>query len=282
MIHQPIRERRRYSRSSLPTAVAVALFLIAGAASAQTSIHGTVRDSVTATPLQGAPVLLLASDGSVRQITTTDALGRFWLVTGARGEFRVEARYAGYHTRRTALISTLSTGDTLTLRLVSFTYALDPLIVVGRAGSRSPALDGFYRRVDLGLGHHLTYRDIQRRNALQLGDLLRELPGVRLHHTDSGGRKPYMSRVSYRDDGCPVQIYLDGVLMNRRLAQADSPGDTLHSFSIGDDDGFDIDHLVIPSDIEGIELYPGLASTPAEFIGSDARCGTIAIWTKRP
>ena len=37
---------------------------------------------------------------------------------------------------------------------------------------------------------------------------------------------------------------------------------------------------VLPIGIGGVEVYKGPASLPAEFGGSDARCGAVVIWTK--
>ena len=34
------------------------------------------------------------------------------------------------------------------------------------------------------------------------------------------------------------------------------------------------------SQIAGVEVYKGPATLPAEFAGSNARCGAIVIWTK--
>jgi len=38
---------------------------------------------------------------------------------------------------------------------------------------------------------------------------------------------------------------------------------------------------VSAADVEAIEIFKGLASVPAEFLNTQARCGVIAIWTKR-
>ncbi len=65
--------------------------------------------------------------------------------------------------------------------------------------------------------------------------------------------------------GCPAQVFLDGVLANRG----------------GDRAGVVIDDLVSPLDVEVIEIFKGLSSIPPEFLTREARCGVIAIWTRR-
>lgn len=42
-----------------------------------------------------------------------------------------------------------------------------------------------------------------------------------------------------------------------------------------------IDGLVIPTEVEAVEVYEGPASLPAEFGGSRAGCGVVVIWTRR-
>lgn len=36
-----------------------------------------------------------------------------------------------------------------------------------------------------------------------------------------------------------------------------------------------------PGLVEGIEIYRGLSTVPAQFLNSDAKCGVVAIWTRR-
>jgi len=40
-------------------------------------------------------------------------------------------------------------------------------------------------------------------------------------------------------------------------------------------------NLVAPSDIRGIEIYSGPASTPTRLRSPKTVCGTVAIWTKQ-
>jgi hypothetical protein len=42
-----------------------------------------------------------------------------------------------------------------------------------------------------------------------------------------------------------------------------------------------INDLASPSGLEGMEVYRGLATVPPEFLTPEARCGVIALWTRR-
>ena len=63
-----------------------------------------------------------------------------------------------------------------------------------------------------------------------------------------------------RMGGCPTNIYLDNIKIEGGSESIDS--------------------LVLPIEVAGLEVYKGPASLPAEFSGSDSRCGAIVIWTK--
>ena len=43
----------------------------------------------------------------------------------------------------------------------------------------------------------------------------------------------------------------------------------------------EIDNLVKPEEIRGIEVYRGESDTPAEFGTRWVQCGTVVIWTRR-
>ena len=65
-----------------------------------------------------------------------------------------------------------------------------------------------------------------------------------------------------------MNVYLDGNLVIRESeARWVRPPESINDY-------------VLPIEIAGIEVYRGAASLPAEFSGSDARCGAIVIWTK--
>jgi hypothetical protein len=70
--------------------------------------------------------------------------------------------------------------------------------------------------------------------------------------------------VSYNGGPCPVQIWVDGMLTTRAAGE-----------------NVPLDDLASPGILEGIEIYRGLATIPPEFVSPGARCGVIAIWTRR-
>jgi hypothetical protein len=106
------------------------------------------------------------------------------------------------------------------------------------------------------------------------------LPGVRTSPRASGiGSDVVMNRAAPRVGGCPVQVFLDGIRINRSNTPV-VERDSLDEDLIPLDEGIAIDDLADPAELEGIEVYYGLAGVPAEFMGPDARCGTVAVWTR--
>ena len=62
--------------------------------------------------------------------------------------------------------------------------------------------------------------------------------------------------MGFSDRPCKMRTFLDGIELR----------------------GFPVAVLMI--EVAGVEVYKGPASLPAEFAGSDARCGAVVIWTK--
>ena len=63
--------------------------------------------------------------------------------------------------------------------------------------------------------------------------------------------------------GCIPVFYIDG----QRISQLTNPNGTI-----------DLDMLVFGQDLAAVEVYRGIAQTPAQFYG---RCGSVVIWTRR-
>ena len=239
-------------------------------ADAQVLLHGRVLDDLSGQSLVGARVLLLNRYRKVIGYATTDRDGAFRFERRTSGVFRLEAKAIGYHEAITPLVWMTMDRDSarLEIRLTRHAVLLAPLEIVAMSPPRrSAVLENVEHRVSKGFGYHLTREDIEERRPMHLSDILVTVPGVyaEQQRPGSGGRNVYMRRAlpGFRD-GCPVQVFVDGILATR-----------------GDDWGGTIDDLVSPLDVEAIEVFRGLGSIPPEFLTREARCGVIAIWTRR-
>ena len=47
-------------------------------------------------------------------------------------------------------------------------------------------------------------------------------------------------------------------------------------------DNAEIDELISPSEIAGMEIYPSFAGVPAEYMDKENRaCGVVLVWTRQ-
>lgn len=266
-------------RAMLLVAAFGVLLAAPAAARAQGIMTGLVVDNATEAPLQGARVTLLSERGGRLQTVTTGRDGRFSF-TPHPGHYSFRVERLGYVDVSTPRVRVVRDSVELEIRMRDDAVMLAPVTVVARAGRTSPVLAGFYHRLENGFGRYITREQIERRKPGQLSDMLRMLPGVQLRGRRSGiGYDVVFSRSLTRPGGCPVQVFLDGMLVNRPTL-ATQGRDTLRDNSSPADEAIPIDHLADPSEVEGIEVYPGLAGMPAAFMGPNARCGTVAIWTR--
>lgn len=233
---------------------------------AQLVLEGRVLDDATERPLVSARVLLLNRYRKVAGRTVTDEAGRFRFERSGSGQYRLDVKAVGYLPTVTPLMWMVESGfANLEVRLSPNAVLLAPLEIVALAPlSTSGVPDNVEHRRTRGFGYQLTREDIEERRPMRLSDLLVTLPGVRMGQgrRGSGARSISMGRAL---PGCQVQIFLDGMQVNRG----------------GVGGGVLIDDLVSPLDVEVIEVFRGLGSIPPEFLTPEARCGVIAIWTRR-
>lgn len=116
----------------------------------------------------------------------------------------------------------------------------------------SGLLRDFYQRRERGFGHYFTRWQIEDRNPIEVTDLLRTVPGVSVVPSGAFSNAIRIRRGSCR--GSPA-VYVDGM---RIFAE-------------------DLDIMISPSDMHGIEVYTGIAGAPIEY--SSSRCGVILVWT---
>ncbi|WP_425153593.1 carboxypeptidase regulatory-like domain-containing protein [Candidatus Palauibacter sp.] len=232
-------------------------------ASARTGrIIGLVRDIATERPVAVAEIAVTGRTG----VVATNRRGAFILSGIPVGEKELTVHHVGYaplsHTVR------VSQGITteVAVGLVPDPIEMEPLVATATR-SRRLEISGFYERKYwgelVGGGMFFTNADIERRNPVLISHVIADAPGVRLG--DCGVRrdscKLLSTRVSVGFGGasCRMSVYVDGIRLRG---------------------GGTIDDLVRPVEVAGVEVYPGAASLPAEFGGSDSRCGVVAVWTK--
>jgi hypothetical protein len=248
----------------------------AAGAMVESSVRGNVVDASSGRGIPAAFVEFVDQGGLVRASATTGEDGAFLLPRVPRGEFRLRVSSLGY-ARTTTAASRVEAGEALTLvvRVSPSALALAPLEVTATVRATSPVLESFYARAERGFGGvFLTRADIERAGpSRSVSDLVAGLTGVHL----DGAATPGLPRGVFLSEGqsggsgrtCPVQVFLDGVPVDRRGGLSGS----VHR-------GVQLDRLVTPAEVEGIEIYRSLSEIPPEFLTTDARCGVIAVWRR--
>lgn len=228
---------------------------------------GRITDGVSGQPLGNAVVKI---NGAV--ITLTDGEGVFRVreapIAWGNNEFEV-GRFA--FTAQTREFWVGNPDETL-----DFSAALDPVpidvggivaTVSGRARV-STRLQPFYERLEESGGQFVTRNRLEERAPPVLTEALRGVSGVRLRPTPMGvevlfTRATAVSFTPGAEAEClsPL-IFLDG------------------RFFGGGRTYVDLDAVANPEEVEGIEIYNGVATVPTEFRRPGSQCGVIGVWTR--
>jgi hypothetical protein len=205
----------------------------------------------------------------------TDARGQFVLSGAKPGKVVLILRRLGYNPG--SMMVDVTAGDTARVTF-ALTVAPRELTTVAVRDtlltSTSPFLRDFERRVanHAGSATYIARAEIDMRRPSQTTDLLRRVSSIKI--ADSLGvlmavsrrmQKPVTRRGApglFLDlANCPLQVAVDGQLKEWGYAV----------------------NTIAPSEIHGIEIYPGPSTIPAEYASMrrDAACGLILIWTRR-
>ncbi len=227
---------------------------------------GRLRDARSHRPVAAAAVSVTGR----REEAQSNRRGNFVLSALPVGEYELSIRHLGYAPLTHAVTVTRGHTTEVDVRLSPDPVELAPLVATVTRLRRLET-QGFYERKYwgelIGGGTFFTVQDIERRNPFLITSLIADASGVRVR---CGGRarscKVYSGRISTGFGGrpCEMTVYVDGTPVIQ-------PGRTNLTT---------IDEFVLPIEIGGVEVYPGAASLPAEYSGSDTRCGAIVIWTK--
>jgi hypothetical protein len=222
--------------------------LVGSGAGAQTpTVVGVVRDSA-GVPIPNAEILVLG------RRAYSDSVGRFYLSIPGADTMTISVRRLGFEGVSFAVSAKDIADNSLDVVLRKVAAELAVVEVTGMEDRAKTPLRGYDERRNKGLGTFVTREEIEKRNTRLITDVLRQSRGVVV-------KKGAISFAAYQNKSCSPMLWLDG--------QA-APGLSLDAISA--------------TDVEGIELYQSISSTPSEFRRGNVQteCGTIVIWTKRP
>lgn len=242
----------RPARWILASAVCTALVSVATPppAPAQATLRGRVLDSEMGHPLAGAAVRI-GRDQAPQ--ATTDSLGFFLIPNLPAGMTDIRIQLIGFEEGlfRVYIPESGSVNQQFALDFNGF--MLPEIVVQARAEILQPRYIEFERRRLRKLGAFLRWDDLKKTSYSSVGDALRTVRGVRIQCDQSAFE---CFAVMSRTPNCHPTWYIDGI--------------QVHSF-----------HENTPiRDVYGIEIYRGTGEIPAEYGGSQAGCGVIAMWTK--
>ena len=141
----------------------------------------------------------------------------------------------------------------MSFALTRVATVLDTVVVAAKHYSMRMA--GFEERRKSGFGQFMAQAEIEKRNSVFVGDLVRTFLSV-----DVSSRQPFSAFAISHRAGCAFQIFLDGIALPTPTNLFDLPA---------------------PKELAGIELYSGPATIPLEYKKAGSRsCGVILVWTK--
>jgi len=223
------------------------------------SVRGRVIDAITRQPVDAAAVRLVDGERTVAT-ATSDSAGRFLLTARNGGRYRLAATRLGYADALSTYLELIA-GEAVNaeLQMSSEAVKIAPL-TLETPRDRYLESKGFYERLRTGSGDFMSGESVRKRNAFYLADLLRGMRGVKIQRTNM------RNEVYFTGTNCFPMIVLDGVTV-RWGGKSLTPNTALED-------------LVPMAHIDGIEVYRGGSGAPTEYIGPNAACGVILIWTR--
>lgn len=227
---------------------------LAPAAAGAQILAGRVLDAGSDRPIPAARVSL-TSDGSALVQLDTDSLGLFRFALPQSGDYAVRVEQLGYATAYTEPIPVRRDETVeIAIRMSVSAVRLAPLMVVERR--RTIPRTEFERRMEsarqLGRGWFITRDELEHAPWPSVTDVLARVPHVGTVNGPTGKAHPFiLSR-----GGCTPTLYMNGA-----------------RFTLATGEG--IDDMILPHELEGIEVYRNYMELPSELVG----CGAIVFWT---
>lgn len=222
-------------------------------AGAQQSLSGVAVDNES-NPLSGVEVTI---EGTAI-VALTNARGEFRFARTPPPPFVVRARRIGFTSVSADVVGGERVGP-LTLVMRPVAQTLPSVNILPQRVVHTGRLAEYYTRLERRSGGvFITREEIDRANPRNLSVLLERVPGLQLMRGRVGS-----TILRFRGRSCRPLVWFDGVPMPS--ADVD-----INSFP--------------PTSLHGIELYFGLSTVPARYVGlrDSATCGTILLWSRGP
>lgn len=221
---------------------------VAGAQGATGTLSGRVTSAGdVAAPVASAEVRVYAG-GPLVASARTDSAGRFTLAGLPDQRVEVHVRRLGFNPRSVTLLPGVTVLD---VRLEPMPTELDEVLVHARVQNSRGRLTQFYaNRARAQFGRFFDPEEIEERKPRRMSDLMRFVPGVRLHP----GRLGSVVRIR----GCRPLLWVDG----QRIVEAE------------------LDEFVNMNDVAAVEVYNSFAGIPPQYVDRKTNCGAVVVWTR--
>jgi hypothetical protein len=214
----------------------------------QVEVKGTITD-ISRAPIPGVEVGAVVGIALVKQTLTAEN-GSFNLGSLPSGPVSLRIRRIGFEPRTLDL----QLGEALApLDIVLKPRPTDLEDVLIEANDKA-RLREFYEHKEQrnSYAKFMDENEIKKRGSVNTSELFRSIPGITIKAANTGGN-------TIRIRGCQPMVWLDG----QRVPNAE------------------LDEVITPGDIAGIEFYTSSAGTPPQYMErSNRACGTVLVWTK--
>jgi hypothetical protein len=221
-----------------------------------TVARGSARLSGTVHARDGRPINARVEVWGTGVQGSASENGTFALSGLPGGTQSLEVRAIGYEPKRIAVDLSAKRPAAVDVVLDKQVVALNSVVVRDKGSRAERDFTGFLERKKRGFGRFFTAEDIEQKNPLVMTDLMRLTPGMTV---SPNGQFGYVMRGR---GGCTPDVLVDGM---RVMEGAD-----------------ELDNLVRPGEVDGVEVYTSAADVPAQYAGiGGSSCGAVLVWTKR-
>lgn len=262
--------------------IALAPILLMGLSDAASAQSATIRGHVyvlgdTTRSVRGADVTLFPSGRTAR----SDSTGAFVIAAETGTAYRLRVRRLGFAEWEHKVAVAGPTDPVVQVSLTVAPQALAEMKISGQRVLVPARYSDAYSRVARATGDFFTRERIDSLHALDMKSLLQTIPGVALNDRGVTFQRCQANLSSVKIPGsisgankapdtsttsqAHIQVYIDGVRVT------DYAGS-------GGQDAYEAMRYIIPSSVQLIEVYRGVARIPGEYL-VDA-CAVILIWTK--